>query len=251
MSLLSTPYPTPLGKVYVTPAIGIQTPPRRGGIVVAGGEPLVEGAVRMGVHERADVGLKVGPLYLETNSVVRLAGGSRWILSVMPGLSMTWLWEAPGESLGHAGSWHALGSVDTSTRVSALRLPLLFGWHGPRDRLGLLIGPTVHAGYRDCRNVVKSDPQVSSGAAIHTCIARDTGGFLGVGGHVGVQIALGTFVKLMPELGLLGLPMAPPAREVYIDEPRQKFSRGDLLIHFAMGVQLGRFVLHRELTRAD
>lgn len=251
-SLLTTPEPTPVGKLRATAALAIQPAPpgtdwSNSNAVV----PLVEGSVRMGVHDGIDVGVKAGPLYAELNAMLRLAQGERWILSAMPGIGAAWLWERPGEGLGHAGAWHALGTVNTSTRISSLRLPLLLGGRGLRDRVGFVFGPTAHVGYRDCRSITKFDPDVSERAPITTCLAADKGAFVGIGGHVGLQLSIGTFVKLMPELSILGLPIAPRAREVYIDERREKFSRHDVIVHFAFGVQLGRFVRNPRTSWLD
>ncbi len=241
-SLLTTPEPVPVRQVRGTQAIGAQPAPR--GTDFADGNPLVpvpEGAVRTGVAEGIDVGLKLGPLSIEANSLIRLAQGESWILSAMPGLGAAWLWERPGEGWGHAGQWRALGSVDTATRVTTARLPVLLGWHGPRDRFGVVFGPTIHAGYRSCRNVTKYDPDVSARVAIHTCTPADEGAVVAWGGHFGFHVAIGTFVKVMPELGLLTVPIAPAARLVNGGETRTKLSRSDRVVHFAFGFQIGRF----------
>jgi hypothetical protein len=209
--------------------------------------PWPEASLRRGVHERADVGLKLAPFHVELNALVAVARGERTVLSVMPGLGFAWLWERPGSGLGHGGDRGMLGGFAEATRVTSFKLPVLVGWRGPRDRVGILLGPTIHGGFRGCRDRVRTAPDEQPGeplryVRVHTCAAADRGGFVGVGAHFGLQAALGTFVKLMPEFALLALPVAPRAREVAIDHVRDNFSRGDLLLQLGFAVQLGRFV---------
>jgi hypothetical protein len=240
-SLLTTPDPTPVRKIRATPAVAFQRAPP--GVDAVGVIPFFEGGIRVGVHERVDVGVKAGPFYLELNSMLRLTRAGAWTLSIVPGLSNTWMWEGPGSNLGHARSSRVLGSTETATKVAAARLPLLLAWRGPRDRVSVVIGPTLHAGYRYCRTVSRSVlDDGGERVSVQTCVAADRGGWLGLGGHLSFPVSLGTFVRLIPELSILGIPVAPRAREVTAGEVRTNFSEGDVVTHFAFGVQLGRFL---------
>jgi len=239
-SLLTTPEPTPVGKVHATTAVALQRAPP--GAEAEGIIPFLEGAVRVGLHERFDLGLKGGPLYVELNSMLRLWHTGTWTLSIMPAFGNTWMWEAPGSKLGHSQSSRLMGPHETATKVIAAKVPLLLAWRGPRDRVSFVFGPTLHAGYRYCRSVSRSTLDASGEqVSVETCVAADRGGWLAVGGHLSLPITLGTFVRLIPELSILGIPAAPRAREVAAGEVRTNFSEGDLVTHFAFGVQLGRF----------
>lgn len=123
--------------------------------------------------------------------------------------------------------------------MAALKLPLLFGWEN--RYIGLMVGPTVHTGYRFCRDSAGSTSS-PAGTTGPVCSGADKGAFLAVGGHFGLQVPLGSFVEIMPEVGVLGIPLAPEARVVGPDDVRASFSEGQIITHVALGVQLGRFV---------
>ena len=240
-SLLTSPEPTPRGALRFAPAVVARPGNRNLGMNSDELSPGVEVSARYGLHDRFDLGMKVGLFHFDVNSLVLLARGDLWVLSAMPGAGTAWLWESmPVVGLGGGSSEQALDTVKTATHVSALKLPLLFGVHAPKDRVGLVIGPTVHVGYRYCRRItrtVETEPSFES-ERVQTCTAQDRGALVGAGGHLGVQISAGRHVKLMPEISLLKVVVAPKFREVVIDETRTAMSRGDVLFQFAFAVQI-------------
>ncbi len=245
-SLLTKPTPTPPGTRRATPAVVYRPPSSSSSAIEKGDDPTpgLEAALRVGVHERADIGIKVGFFHFDLNSLVLLHESRNWTVSAMPGVGIASIAESdplPGGSRSEV----ALDNMTTSTRIAALKLPLLVGMRDDADHWGLFMGPSVQVGYRYCRSSAREvsalyvSPYDGTGTRrVQTCTDADRGLFVGGGGHFGLQVYAGRRVTLLPEISMLKVFAGPKAREVVIDEVRTKLSRGDLEVQFALGVQI-------------
>jgi hypothetical protein len=246
-SLLTTPTPTPRGILRVTPSVALRAPPPPGTGMSPDESttPDFEVAARLGLHERADLGIKAGLFHFDLNSLVLLARSEYVTFSALPGLGTAWMWEStPLVGIGGGSSEVALDTVETATRIAAFKLPLLVGLHDAKDRYGIFGGPGVQIGYRYCRSIARTvdaiyvDETPLETRRVQTCSGADRGAFVGVGAHLGIQFYAGRWLTLLPEVSLLKLVVAPRAREVVIDETRTNVSHGDLLLQVAFGVQV-------------